>query len=384
MSVTFSCSHNPLTAYPRIRAGSFFARKRGTAAPFPFDGSGIQIGYHYARNAIYALSHAWSLAGQEILVPAYVEGVEVEALVRAGARPRFYPVDGNMRFRTESVLDAVLPTTRAVYVIHYLGFAQEIASLAQACRERNLLLLEDCAQALFSRCGTQPLGTFGDAAVFSFRKSLPVPDGALLIFNRPPERIPATPQSPPKWPILVDVVGSVLLRAPGARWWVHPVWAAAKAAARRRPTAADGGRQGPDPAANIAVSSTTEYLLSRLDFEEVVLRRRCNYECLETRLRELLPPIFRLREGICPLLYAARVRRREEALSLLGPLGIEEADYWPSNHPLLQGHYPECECLHASVIGLPCHQDIPPELMPELAERIARVVAKTPSAFTGK
>src|SRR6185295_8963011 len=43
----------------------------------------------------------------------------------------------------------------------------------------------DCAHALYSRLGDRSLGTFGDIAIFSPWKSLPLPDGGLLVLNRP-------------------------------------------------------------------------------------------------------------------------------------------------------------------------------------------------------
>jgi len=46
---------------------------------------------------------------------------------------------------------------------------------------KGLLLIEDCAQALLSKFGESPLGSFGDVAIFSIRKTLPVPDGGALV-----------------------------------------------------------------------------------------------------------------------------------------------------------------------------------------------------------
>ena len=56
-------------------------------------------------------------------------------------------------------------------------------ALADLCRRRNMLLVEDCALALLSADGSQPLGTFGDWAVFCLYKTLPLPNGAVLVQN---------------------------------------------------------------------------------------------------------------------------------------------------------------------------------------------------------
>src|SRR5207245_6549749 len=68
-----------------------------------------------------------------------------------------------------------------LYLIHYVGFPGPVQELSVACRARRLLLIEDCAQALLSNCAERPLGSFGDVAIFSIRKTLPVPDGGALV-----------------------------------------------------------------------------------------------------------------------------------------------------------------------------------------------------------
>ena len=349
---------------------------------FPFDGSGVQLAYQYARQAIWALCGAWGLAGQQVLVPSYVEGVELEALLCAGVLPRFYPVAGNMSFQAEEVLGCLTPDTRAVYVTHYLGFPQEIGALAEACRQHGVLLVEDCAQALLSRSGSQPLGTFGDAAVFSFRKSLPVPDGGLLVLRHPPPKPLEHPSPPPEWPSRLAALGSALRNAPGSRWWLRPLWPAARSMAR---SLAPGSVRDDDvdPAAVLGISRISCSLLTRQDLERVFHLRRANYRSLEERLRDLLPPVFSLAEGVCPLLYAARVSQKQEALQLLRRVGVEAADHWPGNHPLLLGRLPEADSLHATVIGLPCHQSIPSRRMQEIADKIASLVENARSVFTG-
>ncbi|MGL6070962.1 DegT/DnrJ/EryC1/StrS family aminotransferase [Craterilacuibacter sp.] len=55
---------------------------------------------------------------------------------------------------------------------HSFGLVgQHFEALLALARERNLLVIEDCAHALGARWQGQKLGTFGDAAVFSFERS---------------------------------------------------------------------------------------------------------------------------------------------------------------------------------------------------------------------
>src|SRR5204862_512234 len=87
-------------------------------------------------------------------------------------------------FATRRLYDAP-PTSgcRVLYVIHYLGWPQPILELRELCKERGIVLIEDCALSLLSQFNGRPLGTFGDYSVFCLYKTLPVPNGGMLIQN---------------------------------------------------------------------------------------------------------------------------------------------------------------------------------------------------------
>src|SRR5690606_41122268 len=76
--------------------------------------------------------------------------------------------------------------TAAVYLIHYVGFPGPVEELAAICEERGVRLIEDCALALLSCLGERPRGSFGHAAVFCLYKTLPTPNGGVLVLRHPP------------------------------------------------------------------------------------------------------------------------------------------------------------------------------------------------------
>src|SRR5687767_8434310 len=182
-------------------------RSQPLTRAFPFDHPDVQYVY-FARNAIYALAQQYGLAGADVLVPAYFHGVEIEALVAAGVRPRFFPVRKGMRVEPDDILGAIGPQTRAVYLIHYLGFPGPAADVERICRERGLIFIEDCALALLSKLGDRPLGSFGDASVFCLYKSLPTPDGGALVCKDNRVRIDGA--TPPTLGTTVDTALSLL------------------------------------------------------------------------------------------------------------------------------------------------------------------------------
>lgn len=107
--------------------------------------------------------------GDEIIVPA--TGFISDAVVplMAGSVPVFADVDADTQsLDIASAKDLISPRTRAILVVHLGGIPCEMQAAVALAREHDLLLVEDCAQAHAARYRGQTVGSFGDAAVFSF------------------------------------------------------------------------------------------------------------------------------------------------------------------------------------------------------------------------
>lgn len=86
-----------------------------------------------------------------------------------GATPIFADVHRDTQDITVDTIRAVLtPETRAIIAVHLGGNPCDMDSLVQFAEERNLLLIEDCAQAQGATYKGRSVGSFGDAAAFSF------------------------------------------------------------------------------------------------------------------------------------------------------------------------------------------------------------------------
>jgi perosamine synthetase len=142
--------------------------------------------------------------GDELLVPAYHCGAEVDALLSSRVSVSWYDVDTRSRIRVPEMGAGLTRRVKAVYVMHYFGFPQPLEALKHLCDDHGLYLIEDCALSLFSRDGAVPLGSLGDVSIFSFPKSLPVPDEGVVVMNRRPVATGvAFPQRrPPTGPLL--------------------------------------------------------------------------------------------------------------------------------------------------------------------------------------
>lgn len=97
-------------------------------------------------------------------------------LLRRGFEVRFYSSPDEISSSGTAPGDLFL-------YIHFCGFPNRAAErvLEALPAEKRPIIVEDCAHALF----TPGVGTFGDFVLYSFRKLLPVPDGALLLSRIP-------------------------------------------------------------------------------------------------------------------------------------------------------------------------------------------------------
>ncbi|MDT3670024.1 MAG: aminotransferase class I/II-fold pyridoxal phosphate-dependent enzyme [Aromatoleum sp.] len=113
--------------------------------------------------------------GDEILVPAYTLKALIELLQHAGYVP--VPVDidpQTFNLDPQAARDRIGPATRAILATHLFGRGGDVEGLARLARRSGLLLVEDCAQALGTRIGGRPVGTFGDGAILSFDLLKPI------------------------------------------------------------------------------------------------------------------------------------------------------------------------------------------------------------------
>jgi dTDP-4-amino-4,6-dideoxygalactose transaminase len=147
--------------------------------------------YGRAATALYrAYSVARKLAGArahgaEAILPSISCATPANTALLAGVTPRFADVDPSTGMPTlQSIQQRWTPETCAVVFIHLFGQTADLRPMAEWCRAKNILLIEDLAQALNARLpdGTAA-GSVGDLSVYSFNptKILECGGGALLI-----------------------------------------------------------------------------------------------------------------------------------------------------------------------------------------------------------
>jgi CDP-4-dehydro-6-deoxyglucose reductase, E1 len=93
----------------------------------------------------------------------------VNPLVQHGLVPVFVDIElPGYNVNTARLHEALSPRTRAVVLAHTLGNPFDLASVKSFCDAHELLLVEDCCDALGATYAGRPVGTFGELATLSF------------------------------------------------------------------------------------------------------------------------------------------------------------------------------------------------------------------------
>lgn len=136
--------------------------------------------------AIYLVLKARKFVGKKVLVPANICYAAIYPIVYSGNIPVFCDVsdlDGNV---TCESLEPFWGKVDAMILPHMYGNPiNDIELIAKKCRERDTLLIEDCASAMGASIEGKLCGSWGDYSIFStgYSKTLDLGTGGILISN---------------------------------------------------------------------------------------------------------------------------------------------------------------------------------------------------------
>lgn len=107
--------------------------------------------------------------GDEVIVPSNTYIATALAVTYVGAKPVFVePRLETFNINPDLIEQAVTEKTKAIMPVHLYGQACEMDPIMAVARKHNLIVIEDCAQAHGATYKGKKIGTFGDAAGFSF------------------------------------------------------------------------------------------------------------------------------------------------------------------------------------------------------------------------
>ena len=370
-----------ISSWPGLALSDLIPGRSVGSPPYPFSATN-RNSFCVARSGIYHLFRTLGFKpGDTVLVPDYHSGNEVAAIRAAGATIVFYPIRRNLQPDLDELSRLAGQGHRVIYVIHYLGWPQPMKEILALCRQHGSILVEDCALSLFSELDSKPLGAFGDYSVFCLYKTLPVPNGGMLVRNNnalpelaglemePCPRISAAGRSAE---LAFETVRSRWNRFGKALFNIKQGVGRRLRAARVRQVPV--GDIGWDIAnVNIGMSPISETIIRGSDHEHIRQIRRDNFALLASRLTGRVTMLRGdLPVGACPLFFPILVRDKHAAAEALKQRGIQAVEFW--NDPQLNTNIGlDARYLRAHVLELPIHQGVTPLGVEYMAEQVRQL-----------
>ena len=105
----------------------------------------------------------------EIIVPPIGWVSDISSVINTGFLPVFVDVDlDTMAISYENIKNAINKNTKAIVLVHALGFNGINEKIIELAKENDLLLIEDCCESHGASYNNNKVGTLGDMSCFSF------------------------------------------------------------------------------------------------------------------------------------------------------------------------------------------------------------------------
>lgn len=312
-----------------------------------------------------------------LYVPSYICADAAASLRALGHPVVYYPVTERLGPDWGWLERRAQGHSGALLLVHYFGFPGPLDDALDFCRRLGLALIEDSAHSFLSKLRGKLLGTYGDAGVYSFRKMVPVADGAALIVSGAPAaraaEVDARVWHPRTWaPVVRALIKSTLYRSRlASQLWTHR----RQPSHRSRPeTSGPSAPQHPQ-----RMSWMSRRLMNELtkDFETISATRLRNYRQMREALSafpEAVPLFPDAPDGVCPYMFPVLVTERDALLRRLQAEGIP-ARPWPELPAEVAGNhdFPVANRYAEQVLLFPVHHDMNEHRIEELGAAYRRV-----------
>jgi perosamine synthetase len=124
--------------------------------------------------------------GDEVIVPSFTFAATANVVKLVGATPIFIDIDPlTYCLNPSQIQKLVTHRTKAIIVVHLYGLAADMKAILKIAKENSILVIEDAAQAHLASIDGKMVGTFGDAAAFSFypTKNMTTGEGGMAVLS---------------------------------------------------------------------------------------------------------------------------------------------------------------------------------------------------------
>ena len=107
--------------------------------------------------------------GDEVIIPSFTIVSCLSSIMRTEATPVFCDVDPlSWNMTLENVKGKYSENTKAVLLVHTYGLPAEATDIESFCKEKNIILIEDAAEAHGQTDNDRVCGSFGEISTMSF------------------------------------------------------------------------------------------------------------------------------------------------------------------------------------------------------------------------
>ena len=347
----------------------------------------VIIGTYRGRTGIQLACQMLGIGiGHDVLVPAYNCGTEIDVVLASGANITGYRISNQCEIDLIDLMARKSKNTKAVYITHYFGWEHPMDELRRWCDEHGLFLIEDCALSLFSSGPSGNIGRVGDAAIFSFPKTLGLCHGGILSFSASMVK-KCQKLAPTGYLTLIkEIQHNVYDLAFKCfdSFGLYGVLLSIRRLFRKKGQLPsnnvdfcpmpDNYYFNPRIYSKRAIHPLALNVAAAFSPEEIICSRRANYFQLARAVEGIVgvrPLYEKLTEGVCPLAFPLLVSDRDACVEVLQARGISAFPWWAGFHRtgIDWSQFPDACWLKRHLLTLPIHQG--------LNDRHLKYIAKT-------
>ncbi len=124
-------------------------------------------------------------SGDEVITQSFNFIATIEAILDCGAKPIITGINEGLNMPVKELSKLITKKTKAVIVVHMLGYSAEIDKIIKFCKKKRIPLIEDNCEAVGGSFNGKKLGTLSDIGIFSFDfgKTITTGEGGCILTN---------------------------------------------------------------------------------------------------------------------------------------------------------------------------------------------------------
>lgn len=151
-------------------------------------GQGFAVAVSSGTSALQlALSTLNLKKGDEVILPNFTFGASINSILNIGATPVLADINtDDWTISLKEICKKITKKTKAIMPVHIYGQPAQMDEICKIAKKNNLLIIEDCAEAIGAKYKNKIIGFHGDSSCFSFfaNKTLTTGEGGMALFKK--------------------------------------------------------------------------------------------------------------------------------------------------------------------------------------------------------